>query len=167
MSKRAPIIRQTAWPMVIPQLVFLVVAIFIAVSLTEMPSVGLILGAGATLAYSFGARALLAGAHQRGMRLIRQGRYAEAVEAFQASYDFFSRHPWVDRLRAFILMMASPASYREMALLNAAFCYGQMGKWGRAREVYERVIEEFGDTSGIAARTLRVLDAAERVQKKA
>lgn len=148
--------------MSIPQFVFLGVAIVIAVSLTESTSAGMVIGAGVTLAYSFGSRLILAGAHQRAMRLIKQQQYKAAIQEFEASYAFFERFPWLDRLRAFIMMLPSPAGYREMALLNTAYCYSQLDDWPTARTYYERVIDDFGDTSGIAALTLKMLDTAQR-----
>jgi tetratricopeptide (TPR) repeat protein len=164
-SNRTPIIRQTSWLMTIPLIAFLIVAIAIAISLTNSTSTGLVLGAGVTLAYTLGARTLIAGPYQRAMRLVRQRRYEEAIQGFETSLAFFERHPWIDRLRAFILMMPSPAGYREMALLNAAYCYSQLHQWRQTRALYERVIDEFGDTSGIAALTLKMLDRAERPGK--
>ena len=45
------------------------------------------------------------------------------------------------------LLMPSAASYREIALLNTAFCYSQLGNVQQTRAYYERALAEFPDSS--------------------
>ena len=48
-----------------------------------------------------------------------------------------------------------------MALNNIAFCYGQLGDGEKAKEYYERTLNEFPD-SGIARAGLRLLNSANK-----
>ena len=97
-----------------------------------------------------------------GMRLIRQEKFAEAIPFFERSHLFFIRHSWLDRWRYVALLTASRSSYRETALLNAAFCYSQIGEGQRARETYNQTLREFPD-SQIAKAALRLMDSVSGV----
>ena len=156
MSSGTPIVRQISWPAVLPQLVALGIAIAIAYVLGAPDAV--LWGGMAYLAYSIGSRQLIARAHRAGVRLMKQQRFAEAIPKFQESFDFFERHPWVDRFRSLILMSASAASYREMALANIAFCYGQLGNGEQSRTYYQNCLERYPG-SGLATAALRMLDS--------
>ena len=89
------------------------------------------------------ARAMFAREHMRGIRLVRAMKFAKAAPCFEASYAAFNRHPWIDRFRWLMLGTASSMPYREMALCNAAFCYGQVGDGTRATALYEQALHEF------------------------
>ena len=74
------------------------------------------------------------------------------------SYGFFNKKQWIDKYRFIILLSASRISYKEMALLNIAFCYGQLGDGKRSREFYEKTLTEFPD-SEMAKTALNMLNA--------
>jgi tetratricopeptide (TPR) repeat protein len=156
MSSGIPIVRQVSWPAVLPQLVGIALAIALAHVLGAPNAV--MWGAMAYLAYSIGSRKVVARAHRAGIRLVKRQRFADAIAKFQESFDFFERHPWVDRFRSFILMSASAASYREMALANIAFCYGQLGDGEQSRTYYRKCLQRFPG-SGLATTALRMLDS--------
>jgi tetratricopeptide (TPR) repeat protein len=93
------------------------------------------------------------------MKLFKQERFAEAIPQFQQSYGFFAKHAWVDRWRSLTLLSSSRISYREMALLNLAFCLGQTGQQAQALAEYERTLAEFPD-SKVAQMSIRLLGGA-------
>ena len=97
--------------------------------------------------------------HRRGMRMVRKKRFDEAIPHFEAAYAFMERHPWIDRWRSLVLLSISGMSYREMALCNVAFCYGQQGKVREATAIYEHVHREYPD-NGIAISALNMLRGA-------
>ncbi len=115
-------------------------------------------GAVAYLAYSIGSRQFIARAHRVGIGLIKQQRFDEAIPKFQESLEFFDRHTWIDRFRSITLMSPSAPSYREMALANIAFCYGQLGDGEQSRLYYQRCLDRFPG-SGLATAALRMLDS--------
>lgn len=156
MSSGTPMVQQVSWPAVLPQLIAIGVAIGIAYFLGVRDAV--LWGAVAYLAYSFGSRELIARAHRAGIRLVKQQRFAEAIPKFQESFDFFERNPWVDSFRSLTLMSPSAMSYREMALANIAFCYGQLGDGQQSRAYYQKCLELF-PSSGLATAALRMLDS--------
>lgn len=104
-----------------------------------------------------GVPLLVASDHKRGMRLLMREEFGEAIPCFMASYDYFERNRWVDRFRYVAVMSSSKMSYREMALCNVAFCYGQLGDCERMREYYERTLREFPDNV-LAKTALRALE---------
>lgn len=110
------------------------------------------------LALRYSLQQLVARHHRRGIALVKQQEWAAALTEFKASAAFFERYPWVDTLRQFTLLSASLLSYREMALVNQAFCYTQLGQGPAARQLYEQTLVEFPD-SALAPAGLRVLNA--------
>ena len=160
-SAQAPIIRPVSWPVALFHIVILL-SLLVGCFIWFGTSESIVLASGAWLAYSFGSRWILTRAHRRGMKLNRAGRHEEAVSAFQASYQFFSRYSWIDRFRAITMLSAAAMSYREMALCNMAFAYSQMGMGLQAKQTYQRALAEFPE-SGLATAALRFIDAGERI----
>ena len=97
--------------------------------------------------------------HRRGMRLMRKNRIAEALAAFEASQRFFERHAWLDRWRAWVVLSASRFSYREMALVNQAYCRVALEDLARARRLYEQILREYPDNF-LARDILKLMDLA-------
>lgn len=90
-------------------------------------------------------RGIVAPVQAKGMRLIKWGNYEEAIVCFQHSYDYFERHQWVDRFRFITMLSYSGMFYREMALCNIAFCYGQLGEGEKAGLYYQKALDQFLD----------------------
>lgn len=160
MSARMPVVRQTSWPATIPQVAAIVIATSIGWFLTRS-SEGVIWGTLVYLVYSFGSRSVLLRAHRRGMHHLRLQQYTEAIRAFESSYSFFSRSPWIDRYRSITMMSPSAISYREMALVNIAFSYSQLGQGISAKESYQRALDEFPNSAWAKA-ALRLIESVER-----
>jgi tetratricopeptide (TPR) repeat protein len=156
MSSTIPVVRQISWLAVLPQLLALFAAI--AASYVMGATNPLIIGSAVYLAYSIVSRQLIARAQRAGIRLVRAQRFADAIPKFQESFDFFERHHWIDQYRSIVLMSPSAASYREMALANIAFCYGQLGDGVQSRAYYRKCLDLFPD-SGLATTALRMLDS--------
>jgi tetratricopeptide (TPR) repeat protein len=146
---QTPVVRQWTWLTALPQLIVLgVLAALCAFFLWDRYRVSSLSIAGAIfLAYSYGSRALLLKYHREGIALTHQTRYEEAIDAFKKSYDFFSRHLWVDRFRSLTMMTPASQSFREMALINIAYSYGQLGDKDQTKLYYERALKEFPDSS--------------------
>lgn len=157
MSRRTPMIKQVSWLAAVPQFAIIVAAMFIASQLSS--GNGLLWGAGAFLAYSFGSRKLMTRDHRAGVALAKRQQFEEAIPRFQKSLEFLDRYPWIDRFRSVVLMSPSAISYREMALANMAFCYSQVGRGEEARRHYEQCLQHFPD-SGLASAALRMMDSA-------
>ncbi len=66
----------------------------------------------------------------------------------------------MDKLRFITLLSASRISYTEMALLNIAFCYSQLGDVVAMKLYYQKAAEEF-QSSETAKQALRVISAVE------
>jgi tetratricopeptide (TPR) repeat protein len=159
MATRTPIVRQVSWLVALPSL--LVLAAVAMLGLYLGGNTGLIVAVACFLAYSIGMRSLIAREHRRGIRLVRSKQFGEAIPHFERSFEFFDRHRWLDDWRGLVLLSSSRASYREMALLNVAFCLSQLGDGARAAETYQRCLELFPE-SGMAEAALRMLGAATR-----
>jgi len=162
MASNAPIIRQIAWISVVPQLAMM--ALLMAGAYLAGVEQFIVVGAAVYLAISFALRRLISRDHRSGFALLRQGMYADAHPYFQRSYEFFTRHRWLDDWRFITLLSSSRISYREMALLNVAYCYGQTGDGPRSRDYYQRVIQEFPG-SGIAKSSLRMFEASKGISE--
>lgn len=69
--------------------------------------------------------------------------FTDAIRSHERSYEFFTIHSWLDRYRAITMMTPSAICYREMALVNIAFAYVQLGEEKTACDYYERTLSEF------------------------
>ena len=154
MASSIPVVRQIAWLSLVPQLILLVGAIAL-LQVAEVENAAL-WGAAGYLALSLALRFAVARDHRRGIALYKKERFASALPCFERSYAFFSRHTWVDRWRFVTLLSSSRISYREMALLNIAFCQAQLGATEDAVQTYERARTAFPG-SKIAEMSLRML----------
>lgn len=155
MTSSVPIVRQIAWLSLLPQLAILWLLIWIAQLLGAQEP--LIAGPLAYLAASFILRSAIPRHHRNGIYFYKKERFAEAIPYFYKSYDFFARHAWVDRWRAVTMLSPSRISYREMALINVAFCLAQAGERERSIQEYRRALAEF-PSSKMAQSALRLLE---------
>ena len=80
------------------------------------------------LVMAYGLRYFVPIDHRKGLRELKQGNYDEALMYFKKSYDFFSTHPLVDRLRVFTMFSASKLSYREMSVMYKEVCLEALGE---------------------------------------
>ncbi len=148
MASGKPVVRQIAWISLLPQLLLLMVLVWFWGSM----------GALIYLLASFILRRLIPRNHRKGIRCFSSGDYPLAIREFEKSYEFFTRHSWIDRYRYVVVLTSSRASYREMALLNIAYCYGQMGQGEKAKGYYRKTLEEFPE-SEMAKSALRMLNS--------
>jgi hypothetical protein len=145
MSSKPSTIRQTSWLLTLPQLVVegvLILLVYIVIRPASWTT-AIIVGLGIYLLYSIGVQELLTKSHRTGVALVRQQRYQDAIHKFEESYQFFVSHEWVDKYRFLTLMTPTTMSYREMALLDIAYCYNQLDKPAEAKKYYERTVREF------------------------
>lgn len=158
MSSKAPITRQTSWPMVAPQLLSMLALMFFVQILFQPESIlhSITIGASIYLLYSCGSRRLIARTHRKGIWLSKEGRFEEAIEQYEKSYAFFNKNSWIDRYRGVAMMTPSAISYREMALINIVYCLAQLGQAQQSKEYYEKTHEEFPN-SGIAQSSLKMI----------
>lgn len=133
--------RQTSWLATLPQ--FAAIAIAVTIGWIIAAEMGIYIGVLIYLIYSFGSRRTLARHHRRGMQLTRAEKYADAIDAFNASLAFFTRHAWLDRFRSLFLMTPSNTCYREMAMVNMAYCEFHLGNISKAREIYTQTLDQF------------------------
>ncbi|HEY1603686.1 MAG TPA: tetratricopeptide repeat protein [Pirellulales bacterium] len=162
MAASTPVVRSISWGAAIVQIAIVIGAALLGSALFKDrdPSLGVMIGAACCLVYYRFMRRLLVNDHRRGIVLVRQQQFADAVPCFEASYEFMRRHPWADRWRCLLVGSASATSYREMALCNIAFCYSQMGEGDKALACYERAIGEFPDCA-VATAALKMMRSAQ------
>jgi len=157
MTSKQPVVKQIAWLSVVPQLLILSIFILLAsLTGTQTPAV---MGALAYFGMLMVLRRTFARYHREGISHFKAEEFDRALEMFKQSYDFFNQHRWVDDWRYITLLSSSRISYREMALLNIAYCYGQLGEGAKSREYYQKTLVEFPD-SAIAKAAITMLDSA-------
>lgn len=88
-------------------------------------------------------RPLLTWHHRAGVRALRRGRFADAVADFEASLDFFTRHPLLDRYRFVLLLSAGAAGYRELAMCNLAYAHARAGDREAALAWCDRALADY------------------------
>jgi len=156
MASTVPIIRQVTWTLIIPQLLLMGFFIYVFYLLNfEEP---FIFGALTYLILSFGLKKLVAKNHRKGIKLIKQQKFAEAVSYFEKSVEFFSKNNWIDKYRFLTILSSSKMSYREMGLCNIAFCYSQTGNGQKAKEFYRQTLNDYPE-NGMAIAGINMLNS--------
>lgn len=156
---RMPMVSPISWVATIPQLVALTTTVSMGWLITRS-SLGVFMGGAVYLTYSIGSRQLILSAHWRGVRLMQSHRFEEAILAFSESYEFFTRHAWLDRYRSLTMMSPAAVSFREMALINIAVAYSQNVQGDMAKTYYQKALEEFPN-SEMAAVALKMIESIE------
>ena len=161
MASNVPTVRPVAWISMVPQLLFMGLLVFGYYLLGTQDFI--LYGALTYLVVSFGLRYLIAHDHRKGMTLVKQKYFQEAIPHFHKSYDFFTRYSWVDKYRFITLLSSSKMCYREMALNNIAFCYGQTGDgdksieyYNKALKIYETLGEKDGEARNLGKTLVRI-----------
>lgn len=122
----------------------LLLATGLGVALTPRPIIGILMGAGLFLIYRvFIVRELLCHLHRRGIRLSREERYEEALDAFARSEDFWTRHGLLDRWRWVLLASSGPYPFVTLAQYNQAWCLARLRRTDEAIIALRR-LEESG-----------------------
>lgn len=134
--------RQINWWAMLPQLVLMVGTMTLLEYGLGIEG-GALIGAMAFIAIVFLLQWMIPHHHRQGLALIRQNNFTEAFLCFQESYDYFTKNAWMDNYRAFVIFSVSRISYKEMALLNMAYCVLQMKEVEKAKKLYERTLEEY------------------------
>ncbi len=155
-----PLTRYISWKSVFPQFAVIAVLILLAKFLLPVRDLAeaFIIGGGVFVIYSFGSRYLVASANRRGLKAVAKEEYDDALECFKQSYEFFSKHEWLDRYRSVTLMSPSMWSYREMALINILTVHVRKKDFSAATEACRRVLDEYPDNQ-IARSTMDLLAA--------
>jgi tetratricopeptide (TPR) repeat protein len=157
MASGTPIIRQINWLALALQLCLFVGLVFLFQALeVGAPS---LMAIAAYLVLVYLLRFILAKYHRYGMMFLKRNEFEQAIHYFESSYAYFQEKPWLDRFRAVFLLSSSRISYKEMALVNIAYCYAQLGNGAQAKAYYTRALQEFPD-SGIAKAGLNMMNAA-------
>lgn len=156
MASNVPTVRQIAWTSVISQI--LLIGIFIYIF--HLLNIGdpFIFGALAYLILSFGLRYIFTAAHRKGINLVKQQKFGDAIPYFEKSVDYFSANSWMDKYRFLTLLSSSKMSYREMGLCNIAFCYSQTGNGLKAIEFYQQTLKDYPE-NGMAKAGLNMLNS--------
>lgn len=156
MASNVPVTKFFSWTSLIPQLILIALLCYTFYILDfDDPFV---FGALTYCLLAFILRNAIATDHRRGIRLVKQKKFADAIPLFEKSVDYFTKNAWVDKYRFLTLLSSSRATYKEMGLCNIAFCFGQTGNGQKAKEYYERTIQEFPD-NGLAIAGLNMLNS--------
>lgn len=163
MTSTTPIIKQISWLSLAPQLA-VGALLFLAADLLGAGDPFLV-AAVAYLALLFSLRWLVAYHHRKGIALVKKAGFEQAIERFLKSLAFFQKHPWVDKYRYVTLLSSTGISYREMALVNIAYCHGQIGNGLKSKKYYETALVEFPE-SEIAKSALRMIASARELPRE-
>jgi tetratricopeptide (TPR) repeat protein len=159
MSSKVPTIKQIAWISLIPQLglLALLMAAYYYFEVEEF----ILYGAATYLVISYLLRTQIPKQHREGMFLVKRQDFAAAIPRFEKSFDYFTKNEWIDKYRYFILLSSSRASYKEMALINIAFCYSQIGDGDMAKKYYNKTLDLFPG-SMMASTALKMIKSVEK-----
>lgn len=123
----------------------IIALLYLVIPTDTTPLLPLLIGAGFYLIWSRMSMLVLLRHHRTGIQFLRSGAHAMAIQQFEQSYRLFARFPWLDNFRWLTLLSPSALSYREMALNNIGYAFVQMKKFGKARERYQQLLDQFPD----------------------
>ena len=159
MSGKMPVIKQIGWLSIIPQLLFMGLLIFFYFLLGIKEY--FLFGVFTYIIISFTLRNTITIEHRKGIKNYHKQNYNDAILNFQNSLDFFKKHEWIDKYRYLVLLSSSKYSYREMALCNIAFCYGQIGEGKKAEYYYNVTLQEFPNNN-LARSSLNIINSVKQ-----
>ncbi len=145
MAQKIPVIRNTNLSYFIPQVATALLLVSLLYGLGNEHY--FLLGLALYFLLSFYLKVLIPKWHRKGIFALKKGKLDLAVLAFERSYAYFHRYPWIDKYRAFTLLSSSRYSYIEMALMNMIYCLEQMGDHKTAKKYHQRLKQEFPDNT--------------------
>jgi len=96
---------------------------------------------------------------QTSINNIKQGKFEAAIPYIHQTIDFFTKHAWIDKYRALLLISNARSSLLESNWCNLAFCHLQLGAIQDAIDVYEDILKKYPNNinaqSGL--RTIRLV----------
>ena len=159
------IFKQVNLPAVLIHIAF-IIAVAMLLQLAMVPfNYSFLVGALIYFVLSMLLRKIVPADHNSAMSLLMREDYEMAQKGFERSFQYFSKNQWIDDYRVLTMMSASNISYREMALINQALCYLQMGKYEEARAGYEAVLVLFPN-SRLAKQAIDYLDNPDEEEEK-
>lgn len=161
MASTQPIIRQISWISIVPQV--LVFSLIVSILFIFGSENSLLSGAVLYLLLSVFLKRIIPRYHRKGIKFFKDKRYDLSIDEFNNSYEFFKKNKWIDKYRALFLLSSTRISYLEMALINIAYCYGQIGEGVKSKEAYEKALKEF-PSSEIAMSALKMYNSAKDIK---
>lgn len=79
----------------------------------------------------------------KSIKLIKEGKFGQAIPLIQKTIDYYSKKPWIDKFRFLLLISSSKRTIREGSLCNLGYCYLQIGEIKRAKEIYQNVLAQY------------------------
>ncbi len=138
-----PLVRKTGIEQIIPtvSVVLLLSLAIYFLRLTTDYSIIVFISCLILTAYKLVVRYTITNNLIKGLRLTKDREFKEAIGLFEQVYDYFDKHPFLDKYRSLILLSTSSYSYKELALLNIAFCYTQLGDKTNATKYYNECLK--------------------------
>lgn len=157
---KQPISIYSSWAKSIPQIIVAAILAFVAMAWLPYDSVtvALVSSLSVFFIYTHLIRYFVASAHRRGMYALSKNEFDAAILEFEKSFEFFSRHTWLDKYASIIFMSSSVWPYREMALMNIAATYSMKKDTRMYRAANERLLNEYPESQR-AKNALEFLDA--------
>lgn len=81
--------------------------------------------------------------NSKGLRLAKIKDYENAISHFKKCADYLTKNEWIDRHRYITVLNRSKLSYREVVLLNWAFCLAKAGRKQEATELLQGIIGQY------------------------
>ncbi|MBL7951061.1 MAG: hypothetical protein JNM62_05020 [Flavobacteriales bacterium] len=95
---------------------------------------------------------------RKGIDILNDKKYEEALPVLERSAAFFKRYPWLDRYRYLLLLSSSAMSYREIVMVGRALCIGRTRSFAETDQAFKEVLREFPESS-LAKITRRMMYA--------
>lgn len=81
--------------------------------------------------------------NSKGAQLAKIKDYENAISHFKKCADYLTKNEWIDRHRYITVLSRSRLSYREVVLLNWAFCLAKAGRKQEATGLLQDIIKQY------------------------
>jgi tetratricopeptide (TPR) repeat protein len=155
-----PQIKNLDWIRSIPHMLAILLAALVFQILHVFPDwlTNFLAGWLLVIVYRYIVRFTITKHHVKGLQLVKAQKFSDAAVAFQKSLDFFESHPYLDKWRSVIFLSPGKYGYREMALLNLGYVYGQISEGDKAEQCYKQALG-MNPHNGAARAALNLLNA--------
>lgn len=94
------------------------------------------------LIFSSSMRVLFLNTQWKGRKLIRLNYFREAIPYFERNILFFKKYSWLDKWRHLLFFNHSKLTYKQIDLLNKAYCLIRIGDKEKALEIFRAMLKK-------------------------
>jgi hypothetical protein len=156
------IIRNISIPSLVFQLLLIAALVFVISLFVKFLPMAFFLSAILYSSIAMSLRNTNSRNHREGVKLVKNAEYNHAIIEHKKSYEFFLKHPLIDKYRFITMLSVTRMSYSEMDLICIAYCCSKIGSGVLSKQYYEKALMRF-PKSEMANNALELIKSVENL----